>query len=228
MKARKVVLLSYFVGEKDTFSVDIFKIFKPRLLPISRIPEGKMSNVSKLEIGLHSGTHIDVPRHFKEEGLAVDDFEITDLVFDSPLLISIKKNPGEEIAVEDLLPYECRIRKSDFLMIRTGFSRYRDSNHEIYAFQYPGLSPCAARYIMDNFTLRGVAVDLLSIENILKARGRGFIVHKIFLCEKEKFIIVEDVNLEPLLNKEIMRVFVIPLMIREAEASPATVFAEIR
>jgi arylformamidase len=223
----RIIRLSYPIGNKDTLSVEQFKIPAPRMMPLSQIADGMMSNVSKMEIGLHSGTHIDVPRHFDQEGLTVDAFEMEDFIFSAPLLVNIPKNVGEEIEPEDLRNSEERINESDLLLIRTGFSKYRLADDRLYVYEYPGISPEAATYLADNFRLKGIAVDLLSIENIPKGRSRGFEVHKTLLCRRRKFIIIEDINLEPLLGEKLIKVYAIPLVIRDAEASPVTVFAEI-
>ena len=96
-----------------------------------------------------------------------------------------------------------------------------------YLYEYPGLTFGASRYLAEHFKLRAIAVDLISVENIPKGRERGFNVHKSLLCRGRKFVIIEDVNLEPLLNRKVERVYAIPLFIRDAEASPVTVFAEV-
>jgi len=60
------------------------------------------------------------------------------------------------------------------------------------------------------------------------AKKFGFdLVFKVLLGVARKIIAVEDVNLKLLLNKALKRVFVIPLRVTGADASPATVFVEI-
>ena len=224
---REIIRLSYIIGEKDTQSADQFKIPQPSLIPLGRIKEGQPSNVNKLEIGLHSGTHVDAPRHFDNDGFSMDAFCVEDFIFDAPLVINVPKKPGEEISKEDLKVSEKQLKGIDLLMIRTGFSRYRLVDENKYLYEYPGLTSDASRYLAEHFNLRAIAVDLMSVENILKGRKRGFDVHKSLLCRGKKFVIIEDVNLEPLLNRKVKRVYAIPLFIREAEASPVTVFAEV-
>ena len=42
------------------------------LQPVKRMAEGGSSNVSRLVLGTHTGTHVDAPRHFIDDGPAVD------------------------------------------------------------------------------------------------------------------------------------------------------------
>jgi arylformamidase len=42
------------------------------LQPIKRIAEGGSSNVSRLVLGTHTGTHVDAPRYFIDDGAATE------------------------------------------------------------------------------------------------------------------------------------------------------------
>ncbi|MEM7394443.1 MAG: cyclase family protein, partial [Verrucomicrobiota bacterium] len=35
--------------------------------------KGDMCNVTRMELGVHSGTHVDAPRHFLKDGGTVED-----------------------------------------------------------------------------------------------------------------------------------------------------------
>jgi arylformamidase len=50
----------------------------PVLSPVARIADGEAYNVSAISLGLHTGTHVDAPRHFIEGGAGVEA-----LAFDS-------------------------------------------------------------------------------------------------------------------------------------------------
>src|SRR5213082_4056247 len=42
------------------------------LQPVKRIADGASSNVSRLVMGTHTGTHVDAPKHFFDDGGGVD------------------------------------------------------------------------------------------------------------------------------------------------------------
>src|SRR5688500_20128420 len=50
------------------------------LQPVKRIADGGSSNVSRLVMGTHTGTHVDAPRHFFDGAAAVDRLAIDLLI----------------------------------------------------------------------------------------------------------------------------------------------------
>ncbi|MDD5621888.1 MAG: cyclase family protein [Actinomycetota bacterium] len=218
-------LISYPIGEKETVPYKIEP--KPKLIPKARISKGDINNTSMLEMSVHGGTHIDVPFHTDPNGLTIDKMDIQDFIFESPLLIECRKSDFETITREDLIPFCKDLEKADFLMIYSGFSEYRFTDSDRFINNSCGISKDGAEYLVNNFNLRGVMVDFLGVENINEGLEKGFKAHEVFLARGKKFIVVEDGNFKHILNKEIKRVFIIPLMLVGAEASPVTAFVEI-
>lgn len=217
--------ISYLLGEKETVIIETLS--KPKLIPVKRMTEGEEINSSILKMSTHTGTHLDVSYHIDPNGFTINDLDINDFIFEKPLLIECLKNDFGKINKDDLEPYKYKLKNIDFLMIYTGFSKYRSEDPQRYIYKSPGFSKDGAKYLVNNFNLRGVMIDCISIENIPEGRKTGFVVHKVLLGGARKIIAVEDVNLKPLLNKVLKRVFVIPLRVTGADASPTTVFVEI-
>jgi kynurenine formamidase len=190
----------------------------PRVIPRSRMagkpqdagPEevrwGSYNNTSFVHMFVHSGTHMDVNFHVDPDGFKMGAFEITDFISERPMLL-----------------------ESDFLFVCTGYSQYRKTDPERYLNQQPSFSVDAARYLMEDFSLKGVCVDLMGIENIGEAKGLDpqFPVHKAFLKAGRKFYLVEDANLAPLLGKKLLRSYAIPLLLPDAEGMMVTGFADV-
>ena len=63
------------------------------LAPVQRIAAGDSSNVSRLTLGTHTGTHIDAPRHFLEEGAAVDQIPL-ELLIGRSRVIEVQSRRG--------------------------------------------------------------------------------------------------------------------------------------
>ena len=49
---------------------------EPRAIPVARMQEGSLYNLTKLEMCAHNGTHVDAPYHFYQEGKAVDQMAL--------------------------------------------------------------------------------------------------------------------------------------------------------
>ena len=191
---------------------------------------GSYNNTSIVEFFVHTGTHIDVPFHIGPDALQVHDLEISDYVFEKPLLLEIPKSDMEKIMVEELTPHQTQLAESDLLLVYTGFSKVRKTDPKRYVTQQPSFSVDAANYLVDNFNLRGFGVDLIGIENIPEAKDSTpqFPVHRTLLLKKQrKAILVEDANLVPLLGRRVSRAYVIPLRLHGVEAMPVTAFADV-
>ena len=74
------------------------------LQPVKRIADGGSSNVSKLVMGTHTGTHVDAPRHFFDDGAGVDALPL-DLLLGRARVVEITKRGGigkDELAAAGL------------------------------------------------------------------------------------------------------------------------------
>ena len=74
------------------------------LQPIKRIAAGGSSNVSKLVMGTHTGTHVDAPKHFFDDGAGVDALAL-DLLLGRARVVEITKRGGigkDELAAAGL------------------------------------------------------------------------------------------------------------------------------
>jgi len=198
--------------------------------PAEGVRWGSYNNTSIVEFFVHTGTHIDVPFHISPDGFQLHDLEISDYVFDKPLLLDIPKGDMEKITVEELDRHKAQLAESDLLLVYTGFSKVRKTDPKRYVAKQPSFSVDAANYLVDNFNIRAFGVDLIGIENIPEAKESDpqFPVHRTLLLKKQrKNILVEDANLEPLVGKRISRAYVIPLRLHGLEAMPVTAFADV-
>src|SRR3977135_2604020 len=69
------------------------------LEPIKRIARGDSSNVSTLHMSAHTGTHVDAPRHFFDQGAGTESLPL-ELLIGRTRVIAIDSRAG--IAAEDL------------------------------------------------------------------------------------------------------------------------------
>ena len=50
---------------------------KPTLIPLKRMADGELYNLSSLSMCVHNGTHIDAPAHFLADGKTVEQLDIS-------------------------------------------------------------------------------------------------------------------------------------------------------
>lgn len=226
-----IVELSYLIGERgDKEPLLVLGLSKVKVIPRSRFGDGqgKSNQTSILEMSSHNGTHIDAPWHVIPDGKGINDFGISDFVFDKPILIECPKENLEKINREDLEPHAETLKNCDLLLVYTGFSKYRSTDPQRYVLQSPAFSEEGAQYIVDNFSnVRCMGMDFMGAENIPEGRKAGWPVHKILLGNNRSFFLIEDMKLAPVMGKKTKRVYVAPLRMVDLEGSPVTVIAEI-
>ena len=194
------------------------------LKPNTQIINGDTANTTEICItNNHIGTHVDVPKHFYDNGKTITDLAPKDWMFENISIVDIQCNQARLIEIKELKNQEIS-SETDFLIIRTGYEKKRDK--EAYWNSYPSLSPAACEYLREEYVhLRGIGFDFISLTSpLFKEEGKE--AHRILLEEKEgRFIfIVEDMKINHLLN-EPNKLIMSPLLIEEGNGGLVTIFA---
>lgn len=219
---KKYIYLSHFLtpntptyGDRDKFSIQ----------EISSISKGDTANSYSINFSTnHLGTHIDLPKHFFENGMVLNDFDPGYWFYNNVSLVDIPKNKGELIITEDIV--NTNIDKNcDILLIRTGFEKFR--NERVYWEENPGVDPSVADYLRNKYpNIRTIGFDFISLTSF-QHRELGKEAHRKFLGGKENFItIIEDMYLYDIKTypKELV---ISPLLISEIDSCPVTVIATL-
>lgn len=213
------IKLSYDISEETPCPAGIPGIVTERIYSLEK--DG--SNVFKVIVTSHSGTHMDAPRHMVKEGMSIVDFDIKEFVYERPCIIDVWLDESQLLTREYLNRYENQISSSDLLIIKTGWWKYRKEDKERYAHKNPGFSTDAAIYLRDRFPdLRAVGMDLISLASA-EHLDEGIKAHKILLeGENRAFLIYEDVDLSADLNG-LKHVIALPWLIKDFDSSPCTI-----
>ena len=178
------------------------------LQPVKRIAEGASSNVSRLVMGTHTGTHVDAPHHFFDDKPGVDSLPL-DLLVGRARVIDVPTRGGvteAQLAAEGL-------REDLRVLLRTPNSALWNS-HEGFREDYTYLTEGGARYLVD----QGVkVVDYLSVEQFHKA---GAPAHHALLGNN--VIIIEGLNLSEAEAGQ-YEMYCLPLRVEGADGAPARV-----
>lgn len=137
--------------------------------PVARIARGDAANVSRLSLGTHSGTHLDPPRHFRDDGAGVDRVPLGLLVGKARV---VEIRGAREIGRRELARFPVRGEERVLLKTDNSLLWGRSGFHEEYAF----LTEEGARYLLEA-GVKLVGIDYLSIERF---GGEGA-VHRILL-----------------------------------------------
>lgn len=178
------------------------------LRPASRIASGDECNVSIITLSTHTGTHVDAPWHFEEDGARLDAIG-TDLFFGDALLIECMDT---DLVRAGHLP-EAPLPPRVLFKTRNAQHDPADPFHE----DYVALSEDAAQRLADD-GVRLVGVDYLSVAPY-KQPGQG--THHILL--QNGVLIVEGLRLGGIAPGT-YPFTVLPLPLRGADGAPCRAF----
>ena len=176
--------------------------------------------VSKLEIGTHSGTHIDAPRHYIEGGGTVEDIPLETLCGPAYVLdLTECRGAVDAATLTRTLGYQ---RRAQRLLLR--YDGHKRLGSMDYYFKQPWLTEDAARWLVEKAECLLIGMDTPmpdSPENI-----KEMPVHKILLGAG--VVIAEYlVNLDKI-RADTCDLIVAPLKIKGGDGAPARVFAIVQ
>jgi len=179
------------------------------LQPVKRIADGASSNVSRLVMGTHTGTHVDAPKHFFDDGLGVDALPL-DLLLGRARVVEITKRGG--IGPTELT--EVGLREDIRVLLKTSNSALW--NGEGFHQDYTHLTEEGARYLVEQ-GVKVIGIDYLSVEQFKKA---GAPAHRALLSQG--VIIIEGLDLSEA-DPGMYEMYCLPLRIAGGDGAPARV-----
>jgi kynurenine formamidase len=177
--------------------------------------------VSHLELGSHSGTHVDAPCHTEPDGRSLDSFPIETFAFDA-LLVDCRGKGARDAVERDDLPEST---EDDLLVFRTGWdTRWGTDAY----FDHPYLTSDAAAWCAD----RGyhVAIDALSVdptpaENARDDEPEGVPAHHELLGD-DRLIVENLTDLDGL--PERFTLYAFPFSVGGVDGAPVRAVAEFQ
>jgi arylformamidase len=175
---------------------------QPRINPVTN---GYVTE-SRIELDVHTGTHVDAPLHMVTDGATFESISLEKLVGTCKVLDLTHVQDG--IGRADLEAFE--IGAGDFLLFKTG-----NSWEEAFDFEFVFLAKDGAEYLA-NLGVRGVGTDALGIER----SQEGHPTHKTLFASE--IIIIEGLRLKEVPQGEYFMVAA-PLKLVGTDAAPARV-----
>jgi arylformamidase len=180
------------------------------ITPQQAISLGAGANVSRIEFGSHSGTHVDAPKHFFDDGAGVDSLPLEVLMGRARLIAF-----GEEVRSVG----EAELRTHDLdgverLLIGTRNSTWLASGSSDFHADYTYIAPDGAAYL-GGLGVKLVGVDYLSVEQFHSGHHR---THRTLL--QREIVIVEGLLLsEPPPGD--YELYCLPLKLAGLDGAPA-------
>lgn len=166
---------------------------------------------TKVTMYSHTGTHMDAPAHMVPGGKTLDAYPI-DHFIGRAYLVDLPND------LETLKKDEGLLKTADFVILRTGWSKYWGTPE--YFSNFPVMDPEMLDYLL-KFNIRGFGVDAISVDPVDTTTFERHM--KIF--EKD-CTIVENLKGLDRIETSIFKITMLPLFTKDSDGFSARVVAE--
>ena len=177
-----------------------------KIIDEKSIKQGDPYNLSVITFGSHTGTHIDAPRHFYDNGITVDRLSL-EYFIGRAKVFEIKDK--DAVTAADLVNFD--INKGDIVLLKTGNSAKPQTGRFDTKFTY--LAPDAAEYLCRK-GIRTLGFDYLSVE-----KYNCEVPESHYLLLKHEVVIIEGLLLQGIAEGEYDMV-ALPVKITNGNGSP--------
>jgi kynurenine formamidase len=201
VKTRNVADLTHTL----TAGFPVYGLAAPSRETVLTIPEYGVY-MQNWTFGEHSGTHVDVPGHFRSGGRLLPQITPAELTSLPVAVVDISDrvsgDPDAEVTVEDLQRYESRygqILRGSVVFMHSGWEsrlplgaaayRGEDANG---VFHFPGWSAAAVEWLLTKRGVASVGVDTLSLD---PGRSHTLDVHHLLLGDADRIGVENVANL---------------------------------
>ena len=178
-------------------------------------------NVLHVRMGSQTGTHVDAPYHFLDDGARIDELPL-DLFLGPAVVADVRGRPAHgRIEWSDLEPYADRLGPGRILVLRTGWDEHWGTDAYL---DHPFLTGEAAERVVAT-GVRTIGLDALSLdETVLGGAGAGGFAAHVAVLGAGGVIVENLTNLgaiavpDPILS-------VLPLRFAGADGAPVRAVA---
>jgi arylformamidase len=217
----RVVLLSYPYDPSDPLP--------PAIPPGSVAPfmtlEHDGARTFHVKLVNHSGTHADAPAHVIDTGCRIAEFDAADFIYRNPVVIDVPAGDGEGVGPDALSPHADAIRDADLVLLRFGYGAVRAGEPKRYATRCPGLTVAGAAYLRATcVNMRALGMDVPSLACIARLEETMPAHHELLRGTGRRFLVLEDLRLEPADLRGLHSVLVAPWLIAGVDSAPCSVY----
>ena len=183
---------------------------QPRLTHVERLEDGGEANVTRWQIGAHTGTHLEAPLHTRSGGAAIDELPLDLLV--GPARVLDVTGVAAEIEPADLEAAGFAGEERVLLQTRNSTTALKSENRPE---TWVGLTPAAARFLVEG-GVRLIGIDFYTIET--PGRDKSFDSH--YILSEAGVVTIEQVDLAAA-EPGVYELVCLPIPLTGSEAAPA-------
>ena len=182
---------------------------------------------SKIEMLLHTGSHVDFSKHVQADGQTAVDVGL-ERVCGKAIVVDLSfAQANHEICVADLEKHCPNLEQGDIVLVRTDWTEKHWGNFPTYYLESPYCAPEAAQWLVDHGA-KAIGFDCFSeyCARLPDFTSEDFIIHKVIL-ENGSILMQQMTNLSQLPTTGRFDFFAPFINISGAEGSPVRFFALI-
>ena len=176
---------------------------------VAKIEEGSDFNVSRIELGVHAGTHIDAPFHVFENGNTVDQISLDALIGS----VQVVEIPDGISVIDKNCLTNLNFRDGiERILLKTSNSIYWETDPFSFNKEYVAINSEGAKYLAD-MDLKLIGVDYFSVSSYDDLKQP----HLILL--DRGIVLLENIDLRQVVP-EMYKLICLPLKIIGTDGAP--------
>lgn len=211
-KIKKIVDLSW----EFTADTPIYPGDPEPSVTVATTLENEGYNLSTLVMGTQTGSHVDAPYHFSNEGATIDQMELDFFLGDAIVVRVTDKKDEEAITMEDIEPYKEQITPGKIVLFNTNWYKKRGTEE---FFHHPYVNGEVAHYLVEQ-GVRFIGIDTINAD---QTGGTEFPVHDLF--SEKRLMIGENWAYFDRIDFENPYVIAIPMKVVGCDGSPVRAIA---
>ena len=183
---------------------------KVELERVEKIEDGANANVSRLAIGVHTGTHVDAPFHFLSDGTTIETLPL-DVLIGTVQVVDL--GDAADLITADVLKSADLIHGVTRVLFKTRNSQFWARGETEFQTGFVGISADGAEFLVKQ-GIQLVGIDYLSIAPFKQSKP----THQILL--NAKIVVLEGVNLSQV-KAGVYQLVCLPLKLGGSDGAPA-------
>jgi kynurenine formamidase len=211
-KIRKIVDLSHaLTADTPVYPGDPVPSFS-----VATTIEKEGYNLFEVVLGSQTGSHVDAPYHFSNQGTTVEKMDLKYFMGNGLIIDVSHKKAKEEITLEEIREHEKAIEKAEIVLFKTNW--YKKAGTDEF-YDHPFLSKAGGEYLLSK-GIKTAGIDAINLDN---TGGTEFPIHDMYSAAGG--IIVE--NLANLDSVDFVSPFFVflPLKLAGCDGSPVRAVA---
>jgi kynurenine formamidase len=212
LKVKKIVDLSHpLTSETPVYPGDPVPSFS-----VATTIENEGYNLFNVILGSQTGSHVDAPYHFSNDGATVDQMDLGHFMGNAVVIDMTNKKSKEQFTLEEVQRYEKKIEAADIVLFRTDWYQKAGTN-EFY--DHPFLSKEAGEYLLSK-GIKTAGIDAINLDN---TGGTEFPIHDMY--SEAGGIIAENLAYLDRIDFEDPFIIFLPLTLIGCDGSPVRAVA---